>query len=73
MNNPPELAVPARYPSTTIQCSKCQGTGIYKWGAIVNGKATHEGICFACKGKGFQTKQDEKRNDFYWNHVAFFE
>lgn len=33
-------------------CWRCGGTGIYVWGAIVNGKPTHSGPCYACQGGG---------------------
>ena len=51
-------------------CSKCNGKGIYQWGASINGRATHRGKCFACQGKGVQTKKDGKRNTYYWNYCA---
>lgn len=44
------------------QCEKCRGTGFYRWGAIVNGKASHEGPCYSCQGTGKQTKRQIKRN-----------
>jgi len=28
-------------------CEKCRGTGVYAWGAVVNGKATTQGTCFS--------------------------
>jgi hypothetical protein len=33
-------------------CWRCNGTGVYRWGAVVNGKSTHEGPCFRCVGGG---------------------
>jgi DnaJ-class molecular chaperone len=50
------------------QCIKCSGTGTYKWGAIVNGKATHSGDCHSCRGTGQQTKKDIGRNHAYNRH-----
>lgn len=55
------------------RCNKCHGSGTYVWGAVVNGRPSHSGPCFACKGKGWQTERDRQRNDYYWNHVARFE
>lgn len=50
------------------KCERCRGTGVYGWGASVNGKMEHSGPCFRCEGKGFQTAEDERRNDYYDNH-----
>ena len=36
-------------------CEKCQGSGVYGWGASVNGRMSRSGPCFACGGKGKQT------------------
>ena len=33
-------------------CYRCAGTGTYRWGAFINGVASHEGPCFACQGGG---------------------
>ena len=54
-------------PTETVDCDRCGGTGRYRWGAIVNGKATHEGPCYRCEGKGKQTVADQKRNYGYDN------
>ena len=51
-------------------CGKCSGKGVYQWGASINGRMTHQGKCFACQGKGKQTKEDIKRNNYYWNYCA---
>lgn len=57
------------------ECSKCQGTGLFKWGNFtkdigtsdkVQSKPDHQGICYDCQGKGHQTPQDEKRVANYW-------
>jgi DnaJ-class molecular chaperone len=51
-------------------CSKCNGTGTYSWGAVVNGQCTHSGPCWSCKGTGKQTKSDIKRNHGYnWHKM----
>lgn len=49
-------------------CVKCRGTGVYRWGAIVNGKATNEGPCFSCRGTGKQDKRQIMRNRAYNRH-----
>jgi DnaJ-class molecular chaperone len=51
------------------KCDRCRGTGIYSWGSSVNGVMQHSGVCFHCKGKGWQTKDDEKRNAAYMNYA----
>ena len=53
----------------TVKCPKCKGSGIYYWGASVNGKMTHSGPCFACEEKGRQNSDDFFRNREYWKHV----
>ena len=48
------------------QCPKCSGTGLYgghHWKAPHPGAV--QGECFRCKGKGFQTRSDVKRNQAY--------
>jgi DnaJ-class molecular chaperone len=49
-------------------CCKCRGTGIYAWGAFVNGKPTHSGPCHSCGGKGKQTRADIARDEAYNRH-----
>jgi hypothetical protein len=37
----------------TLQvCWRCNGTGIYQWGACINGKMQKSGDCFKCVGGG---------------------
>jgi DnaJ-class molecular chaperone len=60
-----DFAVPNEKPGP---CAKCRGTGEYRWGAIVNGKATNVGICWSCKGTGQQTVRDIRRNETYNRH-----
>lgn len=47
------------------QCIKCRGTGIYRWGASVNGKSAHEGPCYSCRGTGKQSAKQIRRNRTY--------
>lgn len=56
----------------TIKCSKCDGSGIYYGhGRVENGVFIGNiGECYACKGKGFQTPEDQRRNWGYWKHNA---
>ena len=46
-------------------CGKCNGTGEYAWGAVVNGVPTHKGMCFSCKGTGVQSKRQIRTNRAY--------
>lgn len=46
-------------------CRKCKGTGVYQWGACVNGKMTKSGPCFSCKETGFQDEKQIKTNQAY--------
>jgi hypothetical protein len=49
-------------------CSKCRGSGVYGWGAVVNGQPKHSGTCFSCRGTGKQDKADIRRNRTYNRH-----
>src|SRR5262249_49621883 len=60
-----DLSVPNVAPGT---CEKCRGTGVYRWGAVVNGKCEKEGICFSCRGTGKQKRADIRRNTTYNKH-----
>lgn len=53
--------------SPRTPCWKCSGTGEYVWGAIVNGVPSRRGMCFSCRGKGYQTPADVARTDVYYN------
>jgi hypothetical protein len=49
----------------TIDCTHCGGSGVYKWGACINGVYQHSGTCFQCRGTGKQTPEDQIRNHYY--------
>jgi DnaJ-class molecular chaperone len=49
-------------------CVKCKGTGVYGWGASINGKMQHSGTCFSCRGTGKQSRKQIKRNETYNRH-----
>jgi excinuclease UvrABC ATPase subunit len=49
-------------------CIKCRGTGVYSWGANVNGKSAHSGPCYSCRGTGKQSDQQIRRNHTYNKH-----
>lgn len=36
----------------TVACDRCGGDGIYKWGAVINGRPQYAGTCFKCGGSG---------------------
>ena len=57
-----DLSQPNDKPGT---CRKCKGSGIYGWGAMVNGKMKNEGPCFSCRGTGRQSFRQIKRNETY--------
>jgi DnaJ-class molecular chaperone len=60
-----DLAVPADKPG---QCPKCRGTGIYAWGAVINGQPSRSGQCHSCRGTGRQHRADIARNRAYNRH-----
>ena len=49
-------------------CGKCRGSGEYGWGACVNGKMTHTGMCYSCKGTGKQSVAQIRNNAYYNDH-----
>lgn len=66
-----DLAQPNAKPGA---CVKCRGTGVYGWGACVNGVMQHSGPCFSCRGTGRQDRTQIARNHTYNKHkiVALF-
>lgn len=60
---------PTRKPQSTRTCSRCSGSGVYRWGACVNGRMTHSGVCYHCVGKGYQDADDVKRCNAYWRYA----
>jgi len=52
------------------RCCKCSGSGVYEWGASINGKMQHSGPCFSCRGTGQQTPKQIRRNHAYNRHKA---
>ena len=57
-----DFAQPADKPG---RCPKCRGSGLYSWGAIVNGRPSKSGQCHSCGGTGRQTRRDILRNNAY--------
>lgn len=37
----------------SVKCDRCGGDGIYKWGAMINGRPQYAGTCFKCEGRGW--------------------
>ena len=60
-----DFSVPNEKPGV---CAKCRGTGVYSWGASVNGKMTNSGPCHSCRGTGKQDPAQIKRNEAYNRH-----
>jgi len=60
-----DLSQPNEAPGT---CCKCRGTGVYSWGAVVNGVPAKSGPCFSCGGTGKQSRHDIARNHTYNRH-----
>jgi DnaJ-class molecular chaperone len=54
----------------TKTCAKCGGSGLfYGHGSIENGRFTGKvGKCYACGGKGKQTRSDAYRNRAWVKH-----
>ena len=47
--------------AVVCDCDHCQATGVYSWGASVNGKMSHSGDCYRCLGKGWMNVDDMAR------------
>jgi DnaJ-class molecular chaperone len=60
-----DLSVPNDKPGI---CAKCQGSGQYQWGAVINGQVSKSGPCHACQGTGQQTWRDIHRNRAFNRH-----
>jgi DnaJ-class molecular chaperone len=60
-----DMAQPNAAPGT---CCKCNGTGTYCWGAMVNGQPSKSGPCHSCRGTGKQTRSQIFRNVAYNRH-----
>lgn len=41
-----------KYWNTRVPCDRCGGDGVYKWGAVINGRPQYVGTCFKCNGAG---------------------
>jgi len=66
-----EMVTRTQYETEKVSsCGKCNGTGVYQWGACVNGVMQRRGECFQCRGKGWMTRQDWDRTSQYWMHRA---
>jgi hypothetical protein len=65
--SPVEWIVAAK--SVECDCERCKASGIYEWGASINGKMTHSAECARCAGKGRMDFDDMRRGKAYDNHA----
>jgi hypothetical protein len=57
--------------SAIFPCDHCDGSGIYRWGASINGKPPqHSGPCHRCQEKGKMDASDCARTMEYHRHIA---
>jgi DnaJ-class molecular chaperone len=49
-------------------CEKCKGSGVYAWGASINGKMQFSGSCHSCRGTGQQSNRQIMINRTYNRH-----
>ena len=47
------------------KCCKCGGKGVYSMGSKVNGRPAKTGMCYSCRGTGYQDAAQIKRNQAY--------
>jgi len=52
-----------------VSCARCKGSGIYYWGASINGHMTNSGPCARCGGNGRMTFDDMRRGKAYDNYA----
>ena len=45
------------YTIVECSCDRCGGSGIYKWGAVINERPQYAGTCLKCMGTGKLTKE----------------
>lgn len=53
----------------TCGCPRCKGTGVYCWGACVNGQMQHSAPCARCGGNGQMSFDDMRRGRAYDNYA----
>jgi hypothetical protein len=51
--------------SLTCKCARCNGSGVYSWGACINGCMSHSAPCARCNGKGQMDFDDMRRGRAY--------
>jgi len=65
------MTITIKTTSNTTPCRRCASTGDYITGTL-NGKPVGPGgICFRCGGKGYQTVEDKRRNEYYDEHRSY--
>lgn len=47
------------------RCERCGGTGVFHWGAVINGSPSHSAPCARCAGKGTMDFDDMRRSKAY--------
>jgi hypothetical protein len=52
-----------------IGCERCRESGVYQWGACVNGRMPHSAPCARCNGTGRMTFDDMRRYRCWINHA----
>ena len=41
-------------------CTRCGGSGVYRWGGTINGVSRFSGVCFRCNGSGSEPADTHK-------------
>ena len=52
-----------KYFREECKCTKCGGTGTYRWGACINGNYMFSGVCYDCGGSGFTVETTKEYTD----------
>ena len=68
----PGAAIPLRPVCVAVRvpadaCWKCSGSGTF-WTKGEDGRPV-PGVCYPCRGKGFQTEADKRRTNYYYDHI----
>jgi hypothetical protein len=51
--------------AVTCKCARCNGSGVYFWGACLNGRMEHSAPCARCNGTGQMDFDDMRRGRAY--------
>jgi len=57
--------------AVTCKCARCNGSGVYSWGACLNGRMEHSAPCARCNGTGQMDFDDMRRGRAYDKYAIY--